>query len=45
MDATERHKVDYSSDRIMTDPEFRRKLMADICRWARCCCSCPGGEP
>lgn len=30
MDPTERRKVDYSSDRIMTDLGFRRKVMADI---------------
>ncbi len=32
MDATERRKVDYGSDRIMTDLDFRRRLMAEICK-------------
>ncbi|GAB4820070.1 hypothetical protein N2152v2_007116 [Parachlorella kessleri] len=32
MDATERKKVDYGSDRIMQDMEFRRKLMSEICK-------------
>ncbi|EFN51271.1 hypothetical protein CHLNCDRAFT_37464 [Chlorella variabilis] len=29
---TVRRKVDYSSDPLMTDPEFRGRLMRDICR-------------
>lgn len=29
---TETRKVDYSSDPLLTDPAFRQRLMADICR-------------
>ncbi|KAL4422809.1 hypothetical protein ABPG75_009006 [Micractinium tetrahymenae] len=30
--ATETRKVDYSSDPLLTDPAFRQRLMADVCR-------------
>ncbi|KAL4448876.1 hypothetical protein ABPG77_007593 [Micractinium sp. CCAP 211/92] len=29
---TETRRVDYSSDPLLTDPDFRQRLMADICR-------------
>lgn len=36
MDTTETQRVDYMSDKLVQDPEYRQKLLARICKVMSC---------